>query len=134
LLPSPLPESLTRRTTWLLAALAAFLVVGCAGTLIPRISSTDAARAGTTTERLEEGRQIYVAKCTGCHAPLAPSALTAADWRREVHAMVDEANIDPESTELVIDFLVAFSRDAERGAQTVAESGPIAAPRESAHP
>lgn len=128
------PQSPPRRSIWLLAALATLLVVGCAGTLIPRISSTDAARAGTTTERLEEGRRLYVAKCTGCHAPLAPSDRTAADWRREVHAMVDIANIDPESTELVIDFLVAFSRDAERGAETVAESGPMAAPRESAHP
>jgi hypothetical protein len=64
---------------------------------------------GTTVTALEGGREIYVARCSRCHALHLPEEYPAASWPALVEAMSSKAKLSPEEQAEVTRFLVTTS-------------------------
>ncbi|MCE9576455.1 MAG: hypothetical protein K8W52_25120 [Deltaproteobacteria bacterium] len=99
----------------LIAALAA----GCARSVPPPATPSDASFAatawpGTTIAELEHGRQLYGARCAGCHLPVAPASVAASAWPGHVDEMTTRAHLTPAEATLVTHYLVALSTRAGR--------------------
>lgn len=97
------------------------LAVACARTVMPIASPDDAVRAaqtwpGTTSADLEQGRQLYIARCSSCHQPVRPSAMPAAEWPGHVREMSLRANLDAAQMRQVERYLVTMA-EAARGPQ-----------------
>ena len=73
-------------------AMLLLVLAGCA-TVIPEPTMEMAGGDAASFETLREGRRLYVAKCSGCHALIAP--VTRADdvWREEVDEMLHKKKI-----------------------------------------
>lgn len=91
------------------AALALAALGACAGSL-PSPTAADATRAGVSLERLTAGRGRYVAKCSSCHAPFAPTERTADEWHRALDDMADEAHLAASDRELIGLYLRSLAR------------------------
>jgi mono/diheme cytochrome c family protein len=94
----------------LIAALAA----GCARAVPPPATPNDATWAanawpGTTLADLEHGRQLYGARCAGCHLPVEPASIAASAWPGHVAEMTTRAHLGPTEAALVTRYLVALS-------------------------
>lgn len=66
----------------------------------------DAARRfpGTTLADLEHGRELYVARCRGCHALKLPHEVPAERWAHEVEEMREAHAVElsePEARSIV---------------------------------
>ncbi len=92
-----------------LAAVVAPLALAACQSLLPVPTAGDAARSNVTVERLAEGRTRYTDKCSSCHAPFAPSYLTAAAWPKRVDEMAGPAHLEPADRELIVAYLQAFA-------------------------
>ncbi len=94
----------------LLAALAA-----CGGGAVPHPTEAHLARArarwpDTTRASLERGRELYVARCSGCH-PLHPPGTQPADrWATVLAEMAPRARLTPVERDLVLRYLTAASQ------------------------
>lgn len=86
------------------------LVAACVGSL-PAATEADARRVGTSLARLETGRRLYVDKCSGCHAPIAPDQELAASWPRHVEEMAERAHLGEGDRDLIVAYLTAFALD-----------------------
>jgi hypothetical protein len=89
----------------------AVALAGCAGQL-PLPVAADAARAsvrwpGTTVANLQRGRELYVNRCSGCHALYRPQTFPADKWRGIVVEMTDRSKLAPDDAETVIRYLTA---------------------------
>lgn len=99
---------------WLaLLGIAALVASGCAGQ-IPEPVEADAARLaprwpGVTVDGLAEGRRLYIARCSGCHALYRPGAFPAEAWPPMVSEMAGRARLSPAEADSVIRYLVAAS-------------------------
>ena len=76
----------------------AFLVLGLAGlagcaTVIPEPTMEMAGGDAAALEALREGRSLYVNKCSGCHALIAPEVHSDVEWRDEVGEMLVKKKI-----------------------------------------
>lgn len=98
----------------LVAGVALAGVVGC-GSALPTASQFDADRVDSTVVRLAEGRDTYVAKCSGCHVLFTPDTRTAKTWRTEVAEMRDRVRLSDGEEQLIVEYLAAFSRPATGG-------------------
>jgi mono/diheme cytochrome c family protein len=90
------------------------LGAGCARSVPPPATPTDASWAattwpGTTLAALDQGRQLYGARCAGCHLPVAPASIAPAAWPGHVDEMTTRAHLTPIEAELVTHYLVALS-------------------------
>lgn len=90
------------------------LAVGCAGG-IARPTDADALWAagewpGTTRAALEDGRELYVRKCGGCHALYEPARFPEAHWRERIDEMSARARLAPEQRDHILRYLVSVSR------------------------
>ena len=93
-------------------ALAAFglaLGAGCAAAL-PRPSAETAARAqgrwpDSTLEQLEQGRDVFASRCSGCHALPLPDSKSEAEWKKVLDEMAAEAKLTAGERVLVERFL-----------------------------
>jgi cytochrome c5 len=109
---------MVRLRTALLAVLLTAAGLGCGASAIPRptdshVSRVQAEWPGTTRQSLERGRDLYVARCSGCHSLFAPAAYPAARWRELLGKMGPRARLSREERELVLHYLIAVSgRDA----------------------
>ncbi len=98
----------------------AALAAGCARSVPPPATATDATWAaaawpGTTIADLEHGRQLYGARCAGCHLPVAPASIAASAWPGHVDEMTTRAHLSPSEAALGTHDLVALaSRAATR--------------------
>jgi cytochrome c1 len=93
------------------AALCAFLALACAGKLLPQPNELQAAyatRAGTpsTLTSLQEGRQLYVAKCDGCHSLPYVQDYSPAEWVDYMNEMSVEAKLSATEDALVRTYVV----------------------------
>jgi hypothetical protein len=87
------------------------LGIGCVGSL-PRPTPLQAQRAATrwpdaTLETLQEGRTLYVARCSACHSLHLPSEYPADKWVGFVEEMASDAKLSAEQKERVIQYLVS---------------------------
>jgi cytochrome c5 len=107
-------KPLVRSLSFLLVA--SLVAVACARVQMPRPSDADAARAGqrwpgTTVAELERGRSLYVARCAGCHQPVAPERIPADEWPEHVREMKERAHLSDEEMRLVERYLVTMASE-----------------------
>ena len=106
----------SRRASFWACICSVVLAVGCAGG-IARPTDSDAAWAsgewpGTTRVALEDGRDLYVHKCGGCHALHEPAKFPEAHWRERVDEMGNRAGLGPLEKDHILRYLVAISHAA----------------------
>ena len=90
------------------------LLVACAAGTIPVATQADAERAAasrpaTTLAELEQGRAIYLKRCSGCHRPVAPDSIAADVWPAQVAKMKDRAHLTPDEEQLVLLYLTTLA-------------------------
>jgi len=93
------------------AALGLTLGAGCAASL-PRPSTATAARAqgrwpDSTLAQLEQGRSVFVQRCSGCHALPLPDSRTEAEWKKVLDEMGAEAKLTANERVLVERFVLS---------------------------
>ena len=83
--------------------LLALALVSCSSELyVPK--PEDATPEVTFTE-LQQGRKLYVNKCSSCHALYLPEKYPSDEWRRYVEDMGSEAGATTEEKELMVKYL-----------------------------
>ena len=100
----------------LLSALA-----GACGSAPPLPGPGDVARAQSrwpdaSPDQLTAGRDLYIARCAGCHTLHAPSAFPPVAWPRLVLAMAPRAALAADGADLVRRYLVTMSELAHPAA------------------
>lgn len=93
---------------------AVMVASACAGgRAIPIPTEADAARAGpgVTVEALRQGRDLYVARCGGCHRLYPPDHARRGEWPAVVLRMRDLFTLPDGEARLIEDYLVAFTRE-----------------------
>lgn len=61
-----------------------------------------------TFEELEEGRTLYVRRCSGCHNLHLPSEYTVEEWPRHLKEMGSEyAKLEPAEEDLVLQYIIS---------------------------
>lgn len=112
------------RRTLALGCLAGALACGavaCGAGAAPEPRQADVVRIadrfpGTTLAELEQGRSVYLSRCTSCHAPVAPESIPVERWPHEVSEMSERAHLGTDEP-LVVKYLVAQALRAEPGNQ-----------------
>ncbi len=93
---------------------AAAVLAGCAGgTTIPVPSEADAVRArpGVTVGALRQGRDLYVARCGGCHRLYPPDHERRGEWPAVLLRMKHLFTLPDGEARLIEDYLVTSSRE-----------------------
>lgn len=98
------------------AAALLLAALSCGGGAVPRPTEAHLARArarwpDTTRASLEQGRQLYVARCSGCHPLHPPGTQPAARWAEVLDEMAPRARLSGAERELVLRYLTAASAD-----------------------
>jgi mono/diheme cytochrome c family protein len=96
------------RRALLLAGLTVSLA-GCARTQMPRPTAQQAQVSGIALADLDHGRSLYLARCSVCHQPVAPSNIAAAEWPGHVEEMRERAHLSAEEARLVENYLVTMA-------------------------
>lgn len=96
-------------------ALLAGGALGCAGG-IPPVSPEHLARARATWPdadhaSLVEGRRLYVARCSGCHALHRPREYPAPAWGPLVDRMTARSRISAVERERIVRYLTVASEE-----------------------
>jgi cytochrome c5 len=107
-----------------IAAATATLLVACARTTLPSATPVDAKRAsvtwpGTTVAELNQGRQIYLSKCSSCHQPVQPGSIAPKEWPQHIDEMKTRSKLDDREVRLIERYLVTMS-EQKRSARTAA--------------
>ena len=97
------------RTCWTAVLVAAALLAlwGCEP-MVPRVDPEKSPFRGRPPEELaalRSGRDLYVAKCSGCHGLYAPSRGTREDWDRWVHSMASRSHLETGDPERILAYL-----------------------------
>ena len=100
------------------AVAAAVLLVGCARIQMPTATTHDAQRAstqwpGTTVSQLNEGRELYIARCSSCHYPVQPDALDPDEWPEQIDEMKTRSKLDDAEATLIERYLVTLSEQTQ---------------------
>ena len=103
-------------TCSLLAALAAS---GCGSSAIPEPTGHDATWAaarwpGTSLADLSTGRDLYVNKCSGCHALYAPERVVHGEFPANVREMGAQIHLTDDETDRIERYLETAARDGAR--------------------
>ena len=77
---------------------------GCDGTRIPA-AATLATDPGEVAA-LDQGRTLYLSRCSGCHALIQPAAKSPREWPGEVALMAKRAKIDAAQRAAITAYLV----------------------------
>jgi hypothetical protein len=78
------------------------------GPLQPQATTTAEQRwPGTTTEQLEQGRTIFIAKCNACHDYPDLHAVAEDRWPDVLKKMSVKAKLSPEESTMVLHFILA---------------------------
>jgi len=102
------------RTSTLLTLATLATLGACAGS-IPRPTDQHAAVAaerwpGTTRADLDRGRDLYVNRCSSCHALIEPQRFGPEKWEEMVGEMAHRAKLRDEDKVKVLHYLVSFAR------------------------
>lgn len=96
--------------------LAAASACGAGAIPHPNDESVSWARAEwpeTSRQSLEQGRDLYVARCSGCHTLHEPRSYPAARWHEVLGVMAPRARLTPSESDLVLRYLVTMSRGGD---------------------
>ena len=58
---------------------------------------------------LNEGRRIYLRRCTSCHSPEPVAGYTFAEWTEQVDDMSADAKLNPEQVRKLMAYLKVYS-------------------------
>ncbi|MFO0547181.1 MAG: hypothetical protein U0271_02270 [Polyangiaceae bacterium] len=102
----------TLRTVFGLA-LGLTALFGCEPAL-PHAAAPDAARGASlypniTVADLEHGREVYVARCSGCHSLHPPRTRPAKTWPAEVERMSTRAKLAEDEKQAIERYLVVMA-------------------------
>jgi hypothetical protein len=103
----------------LLAAGLMALVSGCAGTKavpVPTVKHVQYASSNgyaTTLPALNQGRKLYITRCSSCHNLKAPASLSAAEWPDMVERMATNAELNDVQKRAITQYLVAIAAAAQ---------------------
>ncbi|MAF09780.1 hypothetical protein CMK11_04950 [Candidatus Poribacteria bacterium] len=114
------------KLTRLIAAAAALAgMVACAVGL-PPVTALDAQTAGVPLVALQRGRDVYVAKCGGCHKLYPPADYDDAAWDAQVHGMRKKARLTDGDIAAILTYLAAMNGDPsfELALDRASASGP----------
>jgi len=97
-----------------LLALATFAAAG--GSLIPEASPSLVERAtqrwaDVNLEQLEQGRNVYVKRCSGCHNLHLPSEKSPEQWAAALDEMAVKGRLDESQKAAVLRYLSAASAE-----------------------
>lgn len=96
-------------------AIAAALLAACTPHTPPRATAADAERAQVEIVQLEQGRELLIKKCEGCHKTPMPTDHTAADWPTLLDEMAERSKLDRVQRSLIEKYLVVMAeRDVAR--------------------
>lgn len=90
-------------------AFALLLVLASCGVSPPPATALDASRANVPLADLEHGRQLLLARCSGCHRTPVPADRKPAEWPHFVADMAERAKLDATSHQLVEQYLVVVA-------------------------
>lgn len=93
--------------------LAGLFFAGCASSL-PQPTSADIeffqkTVPNITMEMIQNGRAVYVAKCSGCHGLYLPESYRADQWSQILTAMGPKAMISKDENEKIHLYLTLYS-------------------------
>ncbi len=99
----------------IVAAALLLAAVSCGGGAVPHPTEAHLARArarwpDTTAASLERGRELYVARCSGCHPLHRPDSQPAGRWAEVLDQMAPRAKLSADERELVLRYLTATAR------------------------
>src|SRR4051812_34808766 len=114
------PRSGSRSSGRTLGSIGLLLGLSACTSPVPRpnASATRAARErwpGTTRVQLENGRSLFLARCSGCHNLPKPTDYSAQEWRPIVERMEPLAKLTNEQGELVLRYVVAIRESGPTG-------------------
>ncbi|MDE3056559.1 MAG: hypothetical protein KGJ59_01195 [Bacteroidota bacterium] len=66
---------------------------------------------GTTYETLVHGRELYIAKCSGCHSLHAPSEYSERRWSAIVDTMKFKAKLNDSEAVLITKYLASAAQN-----------------------
>ena len=99
------------RPTHLIAiTLALAGLIACAAGL-PMVTVLDAQVAGVPLDELRGGRDVYVAKCSGCHRLYSPAEYDDAAWDAHVHGMSEKARLKDGDIAAILAYVTAMNGD-----------------------
>lgn len=94
------------------AALASLVLAGlgagCGGAL-PAVTPVDAARSGVALAELQQGRQLVMAKCSGCHRTPQPAEHKTDEWPKMIDEMAQRAHVEGSDRQAIRDYLVTMA-------------------------
>ena len=104
---------MTERAAAIALGLVAVLVgPACAGAPLPRAEPADGRWPGMTAADLDQGRQLYRARCAACHRPVPPSSIAADAWPAQVAEMKERAGVTPDQARSIERYLVTIASRA----------------------
>jgi mono/diheme cytochrome c family protein len=89
---------------WIMLLIAA----GCAK-MPPLATALDAERANVDLASLQNGREVYIQKCKGCHGLPMPTDYSPAEWPKKVGDMAERSKIDDAQRRAIEQYLVVMS-------------------------
>jgi cytochrome c5 len=81
-------------------ALGLALLAAC-GAPPPVATAADAQRANVELAELQQGRQLVLSKCSGCHDAPLPSG----PWRSTINDMSNKAKLSAEERRLLVQYM-----------------------------
>ncbi|MEK7262924.1 MAG: hypothetical protein AAB071_00255 [Bacteroidota bacterium] len=89
-----------------------FALIGCSGSLPHPMESHVLTIAkkfpSITLPHLEEGRVLYIQKCSGCHTLRLPSEFSEEKWMSIIQEMKAEAKLEESESQKVLQYIIAI--------------------------
>lgn len=99
----------------LLVMSSALFLAGCQS--LEQIAPPVALISARPSGRMNLGRELYITKCTKCHAPEPIARYTESEWEKIVADMSVETKLTGEETTAVRDYVMAVLASAGRPQQ-----------------
>ena len=85
------------------AAVAILLLMACKSSIY--IPTADNVSKNANLTQLEQGRQLYINKCSSCHMLVEPEKFNKAEWTGWVDRMAPKAKISAEEKALILAYV-----------------------------
>jgi mono/diheme cytochrome c family protein len=63
-----------------------------------------------SSQAIQDGHRLYMAKCTLCHDAILPAEHAAADWPKLVDTYAPRARLQPDEKAQILAYLQQYSR------------------------
>lgn len=109
------------------SAICLAAVAACSAAAVPPVASADARWAserwpGTTVAELSKGRDVFVSRCSACHALPRPDVKSPDEWSSVLDEMASRAKLSSADRELALRYLSAASQRLRASSATTAGS------------